>query len=361
MKKVLVVGLAICVAGLLASCTNMLAGLRGDKGEIGRALTEKVKVLDKNEYTGTAGAATDKIVYVLFGDWPQTLKNDDVTVDEKTTKIQGMFTYCLGSDNEWYVKCKENGSKKDYTYSDNKTPVGQGGESEKWFKVEPIKWRVLTKEFDHDGDSTTDKQWLLLAENILTGGVPYYVDSEDRAIKSSAILPNNYQYSTIRAYLNGTYENGDTQQKKYENSGFLQSAFTENAQSDIKKTKVDNSAQSTSGGSGDSPAENCICNTTEDKIFLLSVKEAATKDYGFESYDSYGNKNCRIRVTTDYAKATGASNTYVSGNAVWWWLRSPSTGLNFVRNVEYDGYARTAAYKVTDTNGGIVPALSILP
>ena len=53
---------------------------------------------------------------------------------------------------------------------------------------------------------------MLLAENILTGGIPYYVDRNERTItgagtkesEPATVYPNNYKYSTIRAWLNGT-------------------------------------------------------------------------------------------------------------------------------------------------------------
>ena len=43
--------------------------------------------------------------------------------------------------------------------------------------VEPIKWRILTNNYDHDSNSETDGKKLLLADNILTGCI--YYDSVD--------------------------------------------------------------------------------------------------------------------------------------------------------------------------------------
>ena len=48
----------------------------------------------------------------------------------------------------------------------------------------------------------------------------------------------HYKYSTIRAYLNGKYEAGDTQTDVYTNKGFLQTAFTSQAQSLIADTEM---------------------------------------------------------------------------------------------------------------------------
>ncbi len=315
----------------------------------GRALTESVKELGINEYIGTAGEATGetadestyKIIYVEFGDWPQTIKNDEVRVYEDTKKEQGMFTYCLGSDGEWYVNYEN-----------------------RWYKVEPIKWRVLTKEFDHDNEESTEKQWLLLAENILAAGVPYYLNKNERTIGGSTVYPNNYKYSTIRAWLNGKYEDDDTQEKTYEN-GFLQSAFTSAVQNALQATKVDNSDESTTDAGGNLPkATKYKCDDTSDKIFLLSEKEVTTGAYGFDVYNAYKgdkkhNESARIRVTTDYARATGAYQPSTSGYGGWWWLRSPYCYSSYyARYVDDDGRANTD-FDVDDTYGGIVPALSI--
>ena len=333
----------------------------------GRALTESVKVLEGNEKDGTYGPAGD---YVLFGAWPQTIKNDEAEITNATIK-QGMFTYYLGSNEEWYVEQAELAYRSYYKYSDGSN-VGTGGTSKKWFKVEPIKWRVLTKEFDHDNDESdhdndesTEKQWLLLAENILASGVPYYLNANDRTIGGSTVYPNNYKYSTIRAWLNGKYEDGDTQEKTYE-KGFLQSAFTSDVQNALQATTVDNSEESTTDAGGNLPrATSYKCDDTSDIIFLLSEKEVTTSDYdGFGAYNSSGKNNTRIRVSTDYARATGA-NDYSengegeSGYGGWWWLRSPLNYSSFnARYVNYDGKADNYYYDYR-SNGGIVPALSV--
>ena len=124
-------------------------------GNISSAATEKAYVLsgikasykfhENIEYleAGTNGSAGTSATYVYFGDWPQTVKADSVLVYENLNMTIGGFTYYTGSDDNWYVKCIEDAYKSDYTYSDGSTVAQLSSNSEKYFKVEPIKWRVL--------------------------------------------------------------------------------------------------------------------------------------------------------------------------------------------------------------------------
>ncbi|MBQ9205246.1 MAG: InlB B-repeat-containing protein [Treponema sp.] len=294
-----------------------------------------------NLASGTDGQMGTSASYCYFGDWPQTIKANNVSIYEKATVIMGGFTYYLGDDGNYYAKCTENAYNSGYTYSDGTEVAQRSASSEKYFKVEPIKWCVLTN--DYDGKK------LLLAENILTANVPYYGSLSDRSLNDgTTIYPNNYKYSNIRAFLNGT-----ANQK-----GFLQSAFTSSAQSLIATTSVDNSAASTTdSGSNLTQATSYACEDTSDKIFLLSEKEATTASYGFDSYSSSGIGNTRIRVTTDYAKANNAYTS--SGYGGYWWLRSPYYGARY--NARYVLSSGNTSYglDVRRTYVGVVPALCL--
>ena len=286
----------------------------------------------------------DTWTYVAFGEWPQTIKASDVTVNENDSKEVGMFTYYRGSDGNYYVKHKS-----------------------EYYKVEPIVWRVLDKDY-----ATTGKA-LLLAENILTGGIPYYpVYNVNRTIGEAEISPNNYEHSQIRAFLNGLsyeYKESDTTVQKtvdlYKGKGFLQTAFTENAQKEIiVETEVDNSVTSTlpdtltdekKSKDWNNGENKNACGNTKDKIFLLSEQEATMLDYGFDVYNA--SDNTRIRVTTDYAKATGAAQSSTAGGG--WWLRSPSYhSALYAREIYYDGLAYSRK-DVFLSGVGVVPALCI--
>ena len=316
--------------------------------------------------------------YKKFGDWPQTIKDKDVTVG-KNTMTRGGMDFHVGSDGNYYVKEEEkaNGTGTEYKYS-NGEQAGRGGTSTKWFKVEPIVWRVLTTSYEAPEDGTVG-EILLLAEKILTGGVPYYdVYNVNRTVGEATIYPNNYEHSAVRAWLNGLeYQykkdanTAQTTEKKYLAAGFLQTAFTESAQTLIADTTVDNSAASTNPASnpkqweeGENPYAS---NTpTRDKIFLLSEKEATTSEYDFDEYNKYvgddydTTTSTRIRVTTDYAKATGAFQSSTEGYGGWWWLRSPNYGREgYAHDITRNGAADDYRNDVSSADGGVVPALSI--
>ena len=277
----------------------------------------------------------------------------------------GANTYYLGSDGNYYAECAENanGTDAECKYHDG-TQVGTGGTTTRYFKVEPIKWRVLT-------DNYSGKK-LLLAENILTANVPYYQynmqsKSNMRTVGSDTnIYPNNYKYSQIRAYLNGLdyyYDERNTQtttKTVYTGKGFLQTAFTQNAQGLIADTVVDNSVETT-GYSEDTYATEYACENTTDKIFLLSESEVINSDYGFAAYDSYGKGNARIRFPTDYAKANNVSMITSGGYGGSWWLRSPLCNRShYARYVSCSGKASDYDFKyVNKKDNGVVPALSI--
>ncbi|MBR6565179.1 MAG: InlB B-repeat-containing protein [Spirochaetaceae bacterium] len=317
--------------------------------------TETVQDYESAGKTGTASAtstpAVEKPLYKKFGDWPQTIMGAGVTVGSGTL-VRGGLSYHVGSDGNYYVKVTANPYVEGYTYSDN-SGVTEG--SEVYFKVEPIIWRVLNSK---DGKYNESENPLLLAENILTGGIAW-----------RHILQNNYMESNIRKWLNGN--SGSGAQSDYNGgAGFLQTAFTSEAQKLITPTTVDNSATSTlpniltedqKSTDWNNGENEYACGNTTDKIFLLSEQEATMSDYGFAEYTAYGKGNTRIRVTTDYAKATGAMQDSTSGYGGLWWLRSPSYNFeNFARGILSNGDANYyIEVIVSSAYVGVVPALSI--
>ena len=321
MKKMVLVGLV-----LLAS-VMVLVGCKME-AEDAKVYTfpAAVKVLTDYESPNNTGS---EWTYVEFGEWPQS-EADISGVDlEEVEGGRGYFkdNYYKDDNDNYYVK-----------------------QGDKYYKVEPIVWRVLTKDYKvpgENGELQSTGRALLLAENILTGGREW----DDNK--------NNYMESNIRKWLNGN--SGSEEVSDYNgDAGFLQTAFTEIAGNFIASITVDNSAQSTSDATGILAQDtNNACKNTKDKIFLLSEQEATMLDYGFAEYNASGQGNTRIRVTTDYAEATGASQSSRENYGGWWWLRSPVPFSEAVaRGIRDDGYA-SDGNPVLNANGGVVPALSI--
>ncbi len=310
---------------------------------------------------------------VEFGTWPQTIKAAEVEIDETDTKEVGLFTYYRGSDGEWYAKIIQNdfyGSRGENKYSNGEV-VGSSGYA--YFKVEPIKWKLITDDYSYRG------QKLLLAENVLFRQEFYPVDSyydeiRNRTIDGKTVYANNYKYSKIRAYLNGLeYENlsygqSQTTNNEFKDKGFLQTAFSDVQQSVILQGSVENRAFSTTDCDDNLPqATDFACENTMDKIFLLSEAEVTNPYYGFSKYDSRGEGNTRIRKATDFAKASGVYLGNLDVVEDWWgapWcLRSPLgvdsiSNQHYIREIGPTGGADS--YAVANEGAmGIVPALLV--
>ena len=249
--------------------------------------------------------------YILFGEYPQTIKSSDVTVGD----VADEDGYYLGSDGERYAKVVAYPHESGYTFSDGSDVTN--GETY-YFKVEPIRWRIL---------SESDGSAFILADGIIAN-MAYDNDS------------NNYKNSEIRAWLNGE---------------FLNTAFGEMAQGLIETTEVDNSEYSTGY---DRNLYTCV--NTFDKVFLLSYREVVNSEYGFASSLST-HDTARQMTVSDYARSTGArmetSNDYLG--CCYWWLRSPYGIMsNSARSVSYDGYAGHV-WSVYGDGCGVVPALNL--
>ena len=169
----------------------------------------------------------------------------------------------------------------------------------------PIEWIVMKKE---------GNQVLLLSKYVLDAK-PYNEEFEDVT----------WETSDIRQWLNNE---------------FYTTAFnkTEKAKIQTSLTKnEDNSKYGTSGG-----------NDTEDKVFLLSEKEAETL---------FSNDDERIAKVTGYAEKSGV---YVNEEKVaWWWLRSPGRYSSSAAVVGSDGWVYGDGSIVSGAYDGVRPALHL--
>lgn len=364
MRKVLGIGAAILcsLVVLVTGCSYASASSAPPAGFNWYETPVQLPAGNKGTY-GTEGT------YVLFGVWPQDVVPEadvaGLALDENatTTIERGSFKYVKGSDGNYYVKCNEkrsNSSSTSSTYTKDGSEIGTGS---RWFKVMPIKWRVFDEAYDVDGNSGTATGKLLVAENILTANVPYY---ESTSNHRNGTYANNYKHSQIRAYLNGIKYNAasESDEVKWFDKGFLQTAFTSDAIDKIIATKVDNSENSTTNydtqnGTLDK-ASDYACDPTDDKIFLLSEYEVTKNSKSTEAYYDSGTGNSRIRVTTDFAKANNAYQSTINGYGGYWCLRSPEydDSSNLAIFVGRNGGADSDG-DVSDANCGVVPALSI--
>lgn len=278
--------------------------------------------------------------YILFGKYPKTIKADGITINENDVDDYG---YYLGSDGARYAKVNATPRMNTYVYSDGTTIVK---DVEYYFKVEPIKWRIL---------SESNGEAILLAEDVLNANIPFYNTSSKRTINEETIYANNYEYSTIRAWLNSyngtkysvtdysSFSAGD-----YQNNGFYNQAFSQR-EKDIILTSVVNNSKITTDSSSN-PYES---NNTNDKIWMLSYKDAINSIYGFGT-SAFNYEKTRKKLATDYALA---NNVYLDDSNGYWKLRSPDTSYDVSWCVRGSGQIY-GAY-VTFTGAGVAPALKI--
>ena len=240
-----------------------------------------------SNYSGTLSGGT----YYKFGDFPQTIADSGITYTENPV-YKGWY---LGSNGYFYEKCSAHvyTESSNYTAS-NDTELTEG--TDYYFKIEPIVWRVL--------NPSASGNKVLFAESILMANIPFYGSQSNRTLNEATINANNYKYSNIRAYLNGINNqfvtDGGTATENdidWTGKGFIDTAFTSTAQNLIAVTEINNNQNASSNIS--------------DKIFLLSLEEAMTEDYGFSTNNS--NDNRRLRKPTDYGKSNYAFQSTENG------------------------------------------------
>lgn len=183
---------------------------------------------------------------------------------------------------------------------------------------EPIKWRVLSVE----GDDA-----FLMADQCLDSR--QYDGDEDEFVID--IPPVTWEDCTLRSWLNGT---------------FYQDAFSPEEREAIQTTPVkneDNPITEVDGG-----------NDTEDKVYLLSLSEAAMTAYGFPVNDGKDSQP-RAAEGTPYA----VSRSFSGETQMDWWLRSPGYSQKRAATVEASGEIDNDFGGFTDSSFGIRPVLHI--
>ena len=175
--------------------------------------------------------------------------------------------------------------------------------------ADPILWRVLSV----SGNATGDKDSLKQGKDTVSNENAMFLLSE------YLLGQDNSEYNGIVFNANGTaYKDSNAQAW----CGELLTGFTENEQNAVLAT-VKSDAASTNDGGLPFPAVENILNG--DKVFLPSVEEMKSTDYGFSS------ENDLIA----YHDGSTAGD---------WWMRSAGKGKS-VADAEYNG-ARTE-YKIS--------------
>ena len=296
----------------------------------GKTISTKITPYEENGMT-----------YVNIGKYPQTVVDDTELINIlntiSTTNSLGYIEY---NGNE-YKKMVADIYYSDYTYINGNT-ISEG--TTYYFKVEPIKWRVLYQD---------NNEYTLLCEMLLDNTNYYHTYNENRTINNETIYPNNYKYSNIRAWLNG-YDGSTYNVDNYSGIGFYYIAFTEEEKTLIKTTLVDNSVESTGYESNQYACEN-----TSDKVYLLSYKDVTNTLYGFDT--TWDTLTSRQAIESDYARA---KNCYMSTTSYYgkglWWLRSPSySNSNYARRVSLDGSV-SINYNVYYSTVAVRPAMKII-
>ena len=305
-------------------------------------------------FKGTEATGT----VINFGSYPQSKVTDSATLKklDNAPKQWESYEYYSGTGNlddgsmepgdyMKYADIKLDGSKyRAVTFSEYR-PCCTGGNSSAsnsyqydngyytnnvyYFKYEPLKWRVL----DADTgliicDSIIDSQ--TYNNYVLNADYEYWGNS------NKMHFANNWEYSSLRTWLNNEFYN---------------TAFSEMQQDRIKELTRKN--KSTFGSKYDS-------NPTSDKITLLSYNEVLNENYEFSS--SYGYYDtARQSKGTDYAKCQGllvSTSSAYRGNS-YWWLRNPGRDSSYACNVYINGYVDYYGYYVYLNYYGVRPALNL--
>lgn len=266
---------------------------------------------------------------IQYGYYPQTHIQDESLISAlnllNETTTNGWYFY----EGNYY--CKETAqlfNHENYSF-DDKTIIEEN--KAYWFLCEPITWNVLKQEGN----------LYFLLSSMLLDTHEYYTDYANRNINNQNIYANNYEYSTLRTWLNNDFYN----QAFVFNNSYIQPTMIDNSYITFDATE-DNSLYAS--------------NPTQDKVSLPSYQDYLNENYGFES-DVSNVSITRQAKTTDYARAKNAwCNTTTAAlqyNGSYW-TRSPSNEFYYAAwNVNSGGYLST--YAVDGNSHCVRPCITI--
>ena len=256
---------------------------------------------------------------VTYGLYPQTVVSDAELIKEldklTTTASNGWYLY----DNAYYAKQSVTKYVSDWVYETVDTYTFSDGSEvvtgdTRWFKCEPISWKVLTISTTGSGYNTYS-----LVSNLILDNQRF--NERFTGQNEKGYYANNYEQSEIRSWLNGEF---------YNLAFGLDKSY-------IKQVTVDNSKSSTQT----TTTNPYVCKNTDDNVYLLSDADYQNTSYGFsvESYTDKASLRCQV---TDYSLAKSIqmyNNGTDYSRCGSYYTRSP---IDFVSTqaslIEYFGY-----------------------
>ena len=242
---------------------------------------------DWNESHGVTPQLLSSDDTILYGMYPQSNVNDEGLLSELDMCDELLENgYCC-FDHEYYIQKKvkiiKNSSGEPLAPHQFDNGSEMINDELAWFKVEPIKWNILK---NNAPNYCVYSQKLLDVKTYQNKSAPTIIDDK-------TIYPNNYQYSSVREWLNGSFYNVAFQ---FDNTHLLE-------------MEIDNSAETLN-----IPDENLVCENTFDNVTLLSYKE----------YFNIKQTNRRFK-TTDYSRSSKANygTEEVNLYSGYCWSRSP--------------------------------------
>ena len=248
--------------------------------------------------------------YVEFGRYPQHVLEDKRTIADLKKGIAdgslipdetGVYTY----NNSLFVKMKATPYQNDANSYHGKFGDGsdiKAGE-EYFFIVEPITWRLLS------GDpSDPDAELLLLSESVLDSHL-FREDLTTREFDGKPVYANNWEYSDLRAFLNGD---------------FMRMAFHAGEMDFILTDTVDYSRE-TANTMNSNFRKYANGDDCEDQVFLLAYRQMFDVAYGWTPSKYKEDIAKKGGKASDYAKAVGVYASVNDGDEhdnAHWWLRS---------------------------------------
>lgn len=290
--------------------TCMMAGCIGILGMPGIS-AQAAAFVPKNPLHVCIGEDTTDYDTIIFGMYPQTQITGTELTDAIINADYDSTTGDAVVDGVTYRRMSRDDATSVINY-----PSGEGY---RYFKWEPVKWKVL---------EVSDDDIFVMAEQTL----------DCQKYDSSKYSSVTWETSTLRKWLN---------------EQFIGQAFSAEEQKLIKQTNVTNprnSVYSIDGGK----------NTT-DQIYILSEEEVQNTKYGFCQITNEFSQT-RNPAASDYSYSKGTHYSEFAADSrekgSYWWIRTPGQSLSRAATV-FNGKLDMEGSDADCANLGIVPVMHL--